>query len=222
MPLHVNLYHEVQRQERARQRDPVRLAMLAVLVIAIGFVANYFVVLERSHSVGLRYSDLQEEWSKVNTKAKDAKARQDELNDQIKASDAMAKTVDGRFYWAPVLDQILKTVPRSVQLTHVAADASGAEDATTAELSISGISSAVEPRKEAEDLRTALDARLGAQFKGVTSVFRTLDDSDQFVMLDGRRLPTATFTMDFQIQVRDPIAAATPAPAHKPRISTAE
>jgi Tfp pilus assembly protein PilN len=222
MPLHVNLYHEVQRQEQARQRDPLRLGMLAVLIIAIGFVANYFVVLGRAHSISVRYSGLGDEWSTIEAKAKDAKARQDELDNEVKASDAMVKTVEGRLYWAPILDQILKTVPRTVQLTHVGADAPGDDTATTSVLTISGISSAGEPRKEAEALRIALDTRLGAQFKHVTSVFKTLDDSDQFVVLDGLRLPTANFTMEFQIQVRDPIAAATPPPAHRARTAEAE
>ena len=222
MPLHVNLYHEVQRQELARQRDPLRLGMLAVLIIAIGFVANYFVVLGRAHTIGIRYSALGDEWSNIAPKAKDAKARQDELDNEIKASDAMVKAVASRLYWAPILDQILKTVPRTVQLTHLGADVPSDDTATTSVLTVSGISSAGEPRKEAEALRTALDTKLGAQFKHVTSVFKTLDDSDQFVVLDGLRLPTANFTMEFQIQVRDPVAVATPPPFHKSRTTEAE
>jgi Tfp pilus assembly protein PilN len=130
--------------------------------------------------------------------------------------------VDSRFYWAPVLDQILRSVPRTVQLTHVSADTPPDANATTSVLSITGISSAEEPRKEAEALRTALAARLGAHFKGVTSVFKSLDDSDEFVMLDGRRLATANFTIEFQLQVKDPVVAAPPAPARKPRLVAAE
>jgi len=221
MPLHVNLYHEVQRQELARRRDPLRLGMLAVLVVAIGFVANYFVALGRSHSIGTQYSGLEDEWSSIEPKAKEAKARQEELNGEIAASDAMVKSVDGRFYWAPVLDEILKAVPRSVQLTHVGADAPGDDKAINSVLTISGISSAPEPRKEAEAVRTAIDSRLGSKFKHVASVFKALDDSDQIVMLDGRRLPTASFTMEFQIQVRDPIVVAQPA-ARKARAEAAE
>jgi Tfp pilus assembly protein PilN len=127
----------------------------------------------------------------------------------------MMKNVDSRFYWAPVLDQILRSVPRTVQLTHVSADTPPDANATTSVLSITGISSAEEPRKEAEALRTALEARLSGQFKSVTSVFKNLDDSDQIVMLDGRRLATANFTIDFQLQAKDPVAAATPAPARR-------
>jgi hypothetical protein len=223
MPLHVNLYHEVQRQERARQRDPVRLTMLGLIIIAIGFVANYFVVLERSHGVSIQYEGLADQWAKIEPQAKAAKARQDELNAEIAASDAVMKDVDGRFYWAPVLGQLLDTVPRNVQITHIAADAPGDPAAITSALSISGISSGAEPRKEAEALRTALAARLGTQFKHVTSVFKTLDDSDEYVVLDGRRLATASFTMEFQIQIRDPIVVAAPAAVtRKPRAEAAE
>ena len=217
MPLHVNLYHEVQRQERARQRDPFRLSMLGILVIAIGFVVNYFIDLEQAHTVGIQYSALNDQWTQIEPKAKDAKARQDELNAEIAASDAMMKNVDSRFYWAPVLDEILKAVPRTVQLTHVGADAPNDDKTLWSVLSISGISSAAEPRKEAEAVRIALDSRLNAKFKHVTSVFKTLDDSDQYVMLDGHRLATATFSLEFQIQVRDPVVAEPPPTTRKSR-----
>ena len=220
MPLHVNLYHEILRQDRARRRDPLRLGMLGLLIIATGFVAYYFVVLARAHEVGIRYSALADQFSKLDAKAKDAKARQAELNEEITASDTMMKSVDSRFFWAPVLDQIIKTVPRTVQLTHVGADAPTDDNAITTSLTISGISSSTEPRKEAEALRTALDARLGAMFKGVTSAFKTLDDSDQVVVLDGRRLATATFTIEFQLQIKDPVVVAPP-PVRKSRTAAA-
>jgi len=212
MPLHVNLYHEIEQQEIARQRDPLRLGMLAVLIIAIGFAVNYFIVLERAHIVGIHYADAQTAWSAIEPKAKAAKTRQDQLNTAIQASDAVMKAIDSRFDWAPILQEILKTTPRSVQLTHVSADVPEDEKAITSSITICGISGAVEPRKQAESVRTELDARLASRFEHVSSVFKELEDSDQFVLLDGRRLATATFTIEYQIQLRDPIAAATPPP----------
>lgn len=214
MPLHVNLYHEVQRQERARQRDPLRLGMLGLLVIAIGFVAYYFVALEQAHAIGAQFGTLQAQFNQLDPKATAAKARQAELNDALTNSDTMTKEIEGRFYWAPVLDQILQTVPNTVQLTHVAAD-QGNTITNTNLLTITGISSAAEPRKEAEALRIALTNRLGRQFKNVTSAFKTLEDSDQIVMLDGRRLATANFTIEFQLQLKD-AADSAPAPAPIP------
>lgn len=205
----------------ARRRDPLRIGMLFVLIVAIGFVINYFIVLERAHIIGVRYTDLQGQWTAIASKAKEAKARQDQLNNEIAASDAMIKSVDSRLLWAPVLGEILQTVPRSVQLTHLGAAAPEDEKSINGMIEITGISSAMEPRKEAEKLRIALDSKLSAKFKHVTSVFKNLDDSDQYVMLDGRRMPTASFTMEFQIQVRDPIVVAPPPPERKPKEAAA-
>jgi Tfp pilus assembly protein PilN len=216
MPLHVNLYHEVQAQERARQRDPLRLGMLGLLVIAIGFVVYYVIALGSAHTVASQYAALQSEYSRLDPKAQAAKAREAELNDSISASDTMMKEVDGRFYWAPVLDQILQTVPLNVQLTQVGASL-GSPASGTNVLTITGISSASEPRKAAEQLRTALAARLGKQFKNVNAFFKTLDDSDEVVVLNGARLPTATFTIEFDLKVNDP-ALDTPPPTRHAKI----
>jgi len=192
--------------------------MLAILVIAVGFIAYYFVELEQCHAVATVFGGLQDDWSRIDPKCKAAKARQDELDDQIKASDQLKKNVESRFYLAPVLGEILRTVPQNVQLLHVAVDAPADGDATTSLLTVSGISSAAEPRREAETVRTALEAKLGTEFKKVTSVFKALDDSDQLVTFNGHPLPTATFTIEFEIQVRDPIVAA-PTPVRRQRIA---
>jgi hypothetical protein len=72
----------------------------------------------------------------------------------------------------------------------------------------------MEPRKAAEQLRIALAARLGTQFKNVTAFFKTLDDSDEVVVLNGVRLPTATFTIEFDLQVKDPAQDAPPPARH--------
>ncbi|MGA3171213.1 MAG: hypothetical protein ABSE62_09375 [Chthoniobacteraceae bacterium] len=222
MPLHVNLYHEVQRQELARQRDPLRLGMLGILVIALGFVANYFIVLEESHEINIRYSALQDDWNKIAPKAKAAKDRQDELNAEIQASDVMVKNVNSRLFWAPILGQVLRTVPREVQLTHISTQLPGDDKSLYSTITLSGISSAAEPRREAEYVRTALDAKLGTLFESVSSAFQDLDDSDQFVILDGRRLATATFTMQFLIQTRDPVVVAAPVEHHRTATTDAE
>jgi Tfp pilus assembly protein PilN len=207
MPLHVNLYHEVQRQELNRKRDPLRLGMLGLLVIAIGFVGYYFFLMGAAHVVTAQYDQLANQVAQLDPKAKAAKDREAELNVEIAASQTMRESVDGRFYMAPVLDQILKTVPPTVQLLHMEVDAPdpGRPDAIST-VTITGISSDVEPRKEAEVLRTALNTSLGARFKNVTAVFKDLEDSDEVVVYNGQRLATATFTIQVQLQPGDPVA----------------
>ena len=221
MPLHVNLHHEIEQQELARRRDPLRMGMLAVLIIAIGFVGYYFWEMEATHGINVRYGTLQSDWSKLEPKSKAAKAREADLDSQIKASDALMKDIDSRFYWAPVLGEVLRTIPRDVQL--VSLNAQTPAGGTSNVITIAGVSSGNEPRKEAEAVRTALATRLQGESKakgGVTSSFKGLDDGDQFVMLDGRRLPTAVFTMEFDLPVRDPAPTPPPVPTRKIRVST--
>ncbi len=218
MPLHVNLYHEIQQQELARKRDPLRLGMLGILVVAVGFVAYYGVVFEQCVAVHGEYASLQDEWSHMEPKFKAAKDRQAELNDRVSQSDALKKTVDGRFYMAPLMGQIVRTVPRNVQILHVALEAPASDAAVTTGLSMSGIAAAPEPRKAAEELRLAMQKGLGKAFKAADGQFRELEDSEQTVALDGQRVPTATFTIDFQIEVRG-AAAPAPVPARRARIA---
>ena len=107
-------------------------------------------------------------------------------------------------------------MPREVQITRIGGDVSN-EAAKPSVLHVVGISSsASEPRKVAEELRTALDNKLSEKFKHVTSSFRSLEESDEVVTLDGTAYPTANFSMEFQITTAE--AAPTPAPAaRKPK-----
>ena len=79
----------------------------------------------------------------------------------------------------------------------------------------------MEPRKQAEALRVALETRLNKQFGHVTSVFKQLEDSDQVVLLDGQRLPMASFIIELRNTIREPVAA-TPPPVRKARIAASE
>jgi hypothetical protein len=213
MPLHVNLYHEIQRQERNRKRDPLRLAAMGLSAIAAGFVLYYLVALGQTHEVTSKFADVQSQFAGLDPKAKAAKAREDELNQQISASTDLQSEVDNRFYWAPVMGQILSAVPRTVQVTRFVATgvADGKSEGNI--ITLIGVASGPEPRKDAEALRTSLISHLGTQYTGVTAVFKTLEDSDELVLLDSRRLSTALFTIEIQVKDRIPTPVAVVAPA---------
>ena len=216
MPLHIDLLHEIQHQKLARRRDPLKLSILAMLLVGVGFVAFYLARLQQVSSVRTRLGAVQAEWDKLEPKARQAKTEEEELTASIKASETMVKRVDGRFYWAPIFDQVMQAVPREVQITRISGDVSN-EAAKPKVLHVVGISSsASEPRKVAEDLRTALDNKLSEKFKHVTSSFRSLEESEEVVTLDGKAIPTANFSMEFQITTAE--AAPTPAPVgRKPK-----
>ncbi len=212
MALHINLYHEIQKQELARRRDPLKLGMLGLLLVVIGFVAFYFYRMESVHLLNVRIATLETEWKKFEPKQKAAKTREDELTQNIKLSDLLTKRIESRFYWAPILDEVLQNVPREVQITKLAGDLA-IEKGRPSVLLVSGISSSAAPRKVAEDLRTALDEKLAENFEKVNSRFNSLDDTEESVTLDGKPCPTATFAIEFQLHNSAP--EPTPVPARK-------
>lgn len=216
MALRINLYHEIQRQETQRRRDPLKLGFYAMGFIALGFVAYYFARLNSSHATDMQLGALRTEWAKLEPKAKAAKVREEELTTEIKTCDALVKRIEARSYWAPVLDGLVRSVPREVQVLKLAGELSIDAGKTDA-ISITGISSSPAPRTVAEALRKTLNEQLGEKFKHVTSSFKTLEDGEEAVMPDGRRSPVANFTLDFLLNPPGAAPAAVPAPARRPK-----
>src|SRR5437764_709992 len=107
MALHINLHHEIQSQERARRRDPLKLSMFAALVIALAFVAYYFVRIGSVRSVSSRLAAVQADWNRIEPRAKEAKKLEEEFTAEIKTSETLVKQIENRFYWAPIFEQIL-------------------------------------------------------------------------------------------------------------------
>ena len=216
MALHINLYHEIEKQKHARQRDPLKLGMIGLAVITLAFAGYYFYRLGSVHDVNVRLGALEQDWSKLEPKLKAAKTREEELNAMIKLSEALVKHIEGRFYWAPVFERVMQSVPREVQITRINGDLA-ADRTKPSIINLTGISSGDEPRKVAEDLRTALYDELSGKFKSVSSSFKSLEEGETPAALNGRRYPTANFAMEFQITTTEP--EPTPAPARKPKIA---
>lgn len=212
MALRINLYHEIQRQEVQRRRDPLRLGMYAMGAIALGFVLFYFYRLNSAREVNNRLGALRLEWAKLEPRAKLAKTHEDEITAQIKTRDALLARIENRIHWAPVIEDLVRTVPREVQVLRLGGELA-VEPGKTDAISLTGLSGSAEPRKVAEELRKALEARLAGKFKNVSSSFKTLEDSEEAVMVGGRRMPVANFTLDFQL---NPAAPAAPEPAAAP------
>ena len=198
MALHLNLYHEVHKQQRARKRDPLKLGMLGVLVVLLGFAGYYFVRLAEAREVGSRLAVVEAEYQAIEPKEKQAKEREAELNANIALSNALVKKVENRYYWAPVIERFMEAVPREIQLTRFEATHSTDKGKSTA-ITVSGISTGPEPRRVAEDLRTTLEDKLAEENATVSSSFKLLEDSEEKVQLDGAAMPSATFTIQLDV-----------------------
>ena len=210
MALHLNLYHEVLTAKAIKRRDPLKLAMLGLVAVIAGFASYYVIELVKLHSISNSLATVKGEFSKLEPLAKAAKKREEELNAQMKSGDLLVKKVEGRFYWAPMLEQIMQVVPREVQVTRLAGDIAG-EGLRHCSISLDGLSAGADARKVAEDLRTALAEKFTASYRNVTSKFRSLEDGTEMVMLDGKQVPTAMFAISVDLYAGAEPAAAQPA-----------
>jgi hypothetical protein len=210
MALHLNLYHETARMRQAQRRDPLKLSLFALAAIAAGFAGYYTMQLNAMSNLSAELARKRAEYDAVEPQAKAAREREEELSSIIKLSDTLVRRIEDRFYWAPVLEQIVKVVPREVQITRFSGDLQG-EDIKKCTLTLDGVSAGVDPRKVAEDLRTAIADEFAKNYKDVSSTFRSLEDGKDTVKLNGQEQPTATFAINVQLSSGE-AAAAAPAP----------
>ena len=213
MALHINLYHEVQKARQLKRRDPLKLSIYGLSAIAGMFAIYYFIELGRMHGMTVDLNRVQEQFNNLDPKAKAAKKREEEINAEIGRSEQMAKRIEQRFYWAPMLENVSQAVPRDVQITRLVGDLSG-DGLRKLTLTLDGISAGTDPRKVAEDLRTAITEKLSPKFKTVTSNFKSLEDGTEMVLLDGKQMPTASFAINVQMTTGEELAPP-PAPRRK-------
>ncbi len=207
MALHLNLYHEVQKERQLKRRDPLKLSMYGLSAMAALFAIYYFIELGRMHGMTVDLDRVQAQYNSLEPKAKAAKKREAEINLEIRKNDLMARRIESRFYCAPMIEQISQAVPREVQITRLVGDLSG-EGIRKCSLTLDGLSAGTDPRKVAEDLRTAIAEKLGPKYKAVTSNFKTLEDGSEMVLLDGRQMPTASFAINVQLTAGEESAPA--------------
>lgn len=210
MPLQINLYHEVLLAKKHQQYDPLKISLLGLIVVAIGLAGYYFVELAKKRSAVAAYETKQKEFERLAPLAKDAKAREDDLSKQIGLAERLSKRIEGRFFWAPVFELVAGTVPKNVQITKMAANVSQ-DTPRTCSIFLDGLSAGVEPRAVAEELRTAIAEKLGQKYKNATATFKSLDESNEKALLDGKQVRTAVFSINISF-VFSSEQAPTPAP----------
>jgi len=198
MALHLNLYHEVLKAKALKRRDPLKISIYGLSAIAALCACWYFVQLMKMHGLNDDLGRLRAEFAKVEPAAKEASKREAELTSQARASTQLEKRIEERFYWAPVLAGIMQVVPREVQLTRMGGDVMG-EGQRRCTITIDGLSAGSDPRRVAEELRTAIAEKFSTDYKNVSSTFKMLEDGTELVMLDGKQMATAIFAINVQL-----------------------
>ncbi len=209
MALRLNLYHEVIKAKALKRRDPLKISIYVLSAIAAMCTCWYLLQVVKMHGLTEDLKRVKGEFDKLEPIAKAAKKREDELTNQGKLSTQLEKRMESRFYWAPVLAEIMQIVPREVQITRMGGDVTG-DTMRRCMLTIDGLSAGPDPRRVAEELRTAIADKFSTKYKNVTSTFKMLEDGTEMVMLDGKQMATATFAINVQLYSGDDKAALQP------------
>jgi hypothetical protein len=210
MALKLNLYHEVDQARAQRRRDPLKISLIVLSVVVTAFAVLYFVEIGKLAVINRELVRKKAQFDEIEPQAKKAREVEKALQQNLQLSDRLVKRIEGRFYWAPLLEQIVPLVPAEVQITKLQGDVQG-EQLKKCQVTIDGVSAGVDPRKVAEELRQSIAESLGKKYKNVTASFRQLEDGIDHVNVNGKTCPTATFAINVQLQTGDE-APATPAP----------
>ena len=193
MALHLNLLHEEIAEQRQRQRDPLKLGMMALGTIAALMAAFYMWKGYQTLGVKSRLAAVEADWAKVEPKVTAAQQRSKELNGIIDTTKVLDTMIEGRFFWAPLLEKLSLCVAPNAQITSL--DGSVSEDTKVVTVSLEGIAAGREPRGAAEELRQLLLEQLGRSYTEVKVEFKTLEDLDTIVNVAGANMAMARFTI---------------------------
>ncbi|MEO7318722.1 MAG: hypothetical protein ABIZ56_07015 [Chthoniobacteraceae bacterium] len=207
MALRLNLNHEILHAARLRKRDPLKLSIMGLCFIAACFACYYFFQLAKMGVISQEYAQKKGEFDAIAPKAAAAKLHEDELALTIRAGENMLQRIEGRFYWAPMIEQLVNAVPPEVQITKLSGDVQG-DKSKKCRLTIDGLSAGTDPRKVAEELRTSIAESFGKKYKNVTSSFRSLEDGVEIIQVNGAPSQTATFAINVEFQGSEEIAQA--------------
>lgn len=209
MALHLNLLHEEISEQRQRQRDPLKIGTKLIAAIGVLMVVFYIFKAYQTLEIKNRLSRVQRDWAKVEPDVTAAQKRTAELTAIVGTTKVLDTMVEGRFFWAPLLQSISLCVAPNAQLTGLTGSING--DGTTIDLTIEGVAAGREPRAAAEELRQLLSEQLGQRYAAVKVEFKTLEDLDTLVNVAGSNMAMARYIISTTFSPQKP-EPAKPAP----------
>ena len=210
MALQLNLLHEQIAEQRQRQRDPLKLGMMAIG--AVGALMLLFYMFKAYQTLGVknRLSSVQHEWAKIEPNVTAAQKQSKELTAIINTTKVLDTMIDNRFYWAPFLQKISRCVAPNAQLMSI--DGAASDDNKQVTVTVQGLAAGREPRSAAEELRQLLSEQLADSYRDVKVEFKTLEDLDTIINVAGANMAVARYSLGITFNPSAAKAAPTPAP----------
>jgi hypothetical protein len=211
MALQLNLLHEEITEQRQRQRDPLKLGVIALSAFGLILFLYYGWNAYRTIHIRGRLNAATSEWQKVEPRVTAAQKRATELHQIIDSTRVLDGLIDDRFYWAPFLAKVSHCVAPNIQVTGL--DGNVSESSHSVVISIEGLAAAREPRAAAEDLRQLLLEQLEKSYSDVKVTFKNLEDLDTMVNLAGVPTASARFNLNVTLNAKPAEAANAEGPA---------
>lgn len=211
MALQLNLLHEEITEQRQRQRDPLKLGVIALSAFGVILFLYYGWNAYRTIQIKSRLNAVTAEWKKVEPQVTAAQKRATELHQIIDSTRVLDGLIDDRFYWAPFLAKVSHCVAPNIQITGL--DGSLSESSRSVVISIEGLAAAREPRAAAEDLRQLLLEQLEKSYSDVKVTFKNLEDLDTMINLAGVPTASARFNLNVTLNPKPAEAANAERPA---------
>ncbi len=210
MALQLNLLHEQIAEQRQRQRDPLKLGVMALS--AVGALMLLFYMFKAYQTLGVknRLSSVQHDWAKVEPNVTAAQKQSKELTAIINTTKVLDTMIDNRFYWAPFLQKISRCVAPNAQLMGI--DGGVSDDNKQVTVTIQGLAAGREPRAAAEELRQLLSEQLADSYRDVKVEFKTLEDLDTIINVAGANMAVARYSLGITFNPSAAKASPTPAP----------
>jgi hypothetical protein len=217
MALQLNLLHEQIAETRQRQRDPLKLGMMALGAIGALMLLFYVFKAYQTLAIKNRLSVVQQEWAKVEPKVTAAQKRSKELTAIISTTKVLDTVIEERFYWAPFLQKLSRCVAPNAQLMNL--EGSVSDDGKQVVVTIQGLAAGREPRSAAEELRQLLTEQLSQGYSEVKVEFKSLEDLDTIINVGGTNMSIARYSLGVTLAPVTPAEskAATPAPVRTPK-----
>ena len=214
MALHLNLLHEEILEQRQRQRDPLKIGMIALVVCGVSLFLYYTWNAYRTLEIKSRLTTIERAWKKIEPGVTAAQKRVADLEGVIKTTRALDDYIDNRFFWAPVLQKVSRCVAPNTQLTNF--EGAVQDENREIDVSLEGIAAGREPRSVAEDLRQMLLEQFHQSYSDVKAEFKTLEDLDTIVNVAGTHMATAHYILTVNFN-----PAAMPKPGESPAATRA-
>jgi hypothetical protein len=211
MALQLNLLHEQITEQRQRQRDPLKIGMMALGAIGALMVAFYMYKAYQTLGTKNRLSVVQHDWSQVEPKVTAAQKRAKELTSIINTTKILDSMIEERFFWAPFLQKISRCVAPNAQIMSI--DGAVGEDNKSVNVTLQGIAAGREPRAAAEELRQLLAEQLGQSYSDVKVEFKSLEDLDTIISVAGANMAVARYALNITFNPLSAAAAKSPTPA---------